>query len=83
MGGGDMAAACMCDWMMCTILGIIMKIIMIIGKENDNMTNNDIRADYDDGVMVSQVTWQELKDHMRAAGEVLRANVLTMPDGKR
>ena len=28
------------------------------------------------------VTWQDLKDHMRSAGDVVRADVMTEPDGR-
>ena len=28
------------------------------------------------------MTWQDLKDHMRSAGDVVRADVMTEPDGR-
>ena len=31
----------------------------------------------------ADVDWQDLKDHMRKAGDVVRANIMTDPDGKR
>lgn len=34
------------------------------------------------GNLAWTVTWQDLKDHMRSAGNVVRADVLTMPDGR-
>ncbi|KAL3778321.1 hypothetical protein ACHAW5_008874 [Stephanodiscus triporus] len=34
------------------------------------------------GNLAYEVAWQDLKDHMRAAGDVLHAKVLTMQDGR-